>query len=98
VCFFKSQNPDKAILVEVGSAWMNINGKDVELKLVTGKNINSKITILKFQGKGFTVTKDSTLISVHKGAILEISDYQEVITIKHGNTSKVLKVKGYCST
>jgi hypothetical protein len=93
---FNPKMPDKAILVEVGSAWININGKDIELKSLSYKKIGRKQSVSKFQGKGFTVNIERTLIRVNQGA-LETIDHQEVITIKRGNQSKVLKVNGYCS-
>lgn len=91
------KKPQSAILVDLGkSAWININGKDIELKVLSYQNLNRKKSVSKFQGKGFTVTVSRTLIRVNKGA-LETNDYQETITIKRGNNSKVLQVNGYCS-
>jgi hypothetical protein len=96
---FNPKMSNNTIVVDLyQSAWININGKDIELKSLGYKKINPKISISKFQGKGFTVTIKRQLISVHKGEMLESSDYQEVITIKRGNTSKVFQVKGYCSS
>jgi hypothetical protein len=79
--------------------YMNIDGYEVKLNLISTKrtdrngkivnNINGSRTIRIYQGGGFQVKQDITLIDSQW-------NYRGNITVSRGKWEKIIKVKGFC--
>jgi hypothetical protein len=96
---FNPKTPEKRILVALGnSAWINIDSKDVELKLVSQKNINQKKSVLKYQAQELIVVINMTLIREDNGDGVQppIIDYKQIISVKRGQSSKTLQLNARC--
>jgi|UPI0002DBD285 hypothetical protein len=96
---FNPKTPEKRILVALGnSAWININSKDVELKLVSQKKINQKKSVFKYQTKELIVVINETLIREDNGDGVQppIIDYKQIISIKRGQSLRTLQLNARC--
>jgi hypothetical protein len=78
-------------------AWININGKDVQLTRTRSQYIKSiKRTISRYQGGDITVIFDSKIVRTIEGD-LGTDESLDKIVVKVGNESKTIQTQGSCS-
>ena len=98
--YFLTTNPSDAIFsADFGDqVWMNIDGSDVPLTLVStvttprGRTRRAQRTISKYSGPGIIVTLESVPGKSH----MEGSDNRGSITVTKGSRTQSVRHKGYC--
>lgn len=105
----EAKKPDSQkflFLSELGTSegWMNINGKDIKLKLVkTTENTRRRARVgdrfyEEYSSPGVKVRIDYTTkwVCPPRDESCEVTNYDVAITVTKGKSSKTLKAKGSC--
>jgi hypothetical protein len=110
-CYFqfpaqwKNKQSDKYVFMEGiddEGAWMNIDGKDVKLELVSTSNeSNGEVgsrSNKKYKAKGIAVQVDYVITRICKpdDEQCESTDYDATFTVTKAGRKRVIKAKGVC--
>jgi hypothetical protein len=111
-CYFqfpaeeKKQQSNRYILmadIDEDDAWMNIDGRDVKLRLIkrtnpAGKERKGSRSSRKYTAKGITVQVDriATSVCAPSDESCEFTGYSATITVTKGNRKQVVKTSGGC--
>ncbi len=107
-CFFKfrgtRKNSPKVMFAEFGqnNAWMNIDGRDVQLKLVKenrgeSERVGSKWTrTIAVRDISVTSTYVATRVCAPNDETCESTDYDATFVVKKGGRSQTVRAFGWC--
>jgi hypothetical protein len=96
-CYFslanaKVKSNDTLILYSGDTTWMNLNGRDIQLKMIKDRT-SGATSIRVYTATNLQIRVESKSVTKNPNATL---NSKAMITISHNNRSKKIEAIGYC--